>query len=295
MNKGVIYCIKNKVNEKRYIGQTSDLTKRFSFHRCYLSIKKHHCEHLQRSWDKYGPESFEWIILEACPIKALTEREQHWMDYYRNKGIYNTAPAAGTTRGVKHSLEVRKRQSERLKGIPRPPEVVAKIAAANRGKKRTKEQCEKMSTVLMGRKIPMEVIERRSASARGAKRSEATKLRMSMAQKGRAVTPEAVEKRRETIRKKMQDGYVHGNKGRKCTAEAIAKNSTSHKGLPLTEDARTHLLALSAAAKGKSRYNEDIKNEIKRLFANGMKFTNIAKSMNLNKSSVGGVVRGIYN
>lgn len=294
MNKGKIYCIKNTVNGKRYIGQTNDMVKRFSFHKCYLNIKKHHCEHLQRSWNKYGPESFEWIILESCPIGVLTEREQYWMDYYRDRGIYNTAPAAGTTRGVKHSPEVRNRQSERLKGIPRPPEVVGKIAAANRGKKRTKEQCDKISASLRGRKMSQATIEKRSASVTGSRRSEETKARMSLSQKGRIVTPESVEKFKETFRKKMQSGYVHGNKGRKCTPEAIAINSNCHKGLPLSEDARVRLLAMSTALKGKSRYSEDIKQEIKHLFSGGMKFTNIAKLMKLNKQSVGGIVKGIY-
>lgn len=295
MNKSGIYCIKNVFNNKRYIGQTYNIAKRFNYHKSYLSRKAHHCEHLQHAWNKYGPEVFELIIVEPCPVERLTEREQYWMDFYKGSGIYNTAPAAGTTRGVKHSLEVRKRQSERLKGIPRPPEVVAKVAAANRGKKRTKEQSEKTAAKLRGRKMPRASIERRSAAVTGSKRTEETKARMSLAQKGRKVTPASIEKFKATIKAKMsQPGYVHYNKGRKCTPEAIAKNSASHKGKPLTEEARVHLAALSAASKGVSRYPVEIKDEIKRLFAGGMKFTNIAKMMKLNKHSVGGVVRGIY-
>ena len=53
---GVIYVIRNKVNNKLYIGQTVN-----NFHRRYGSnlFKNTHNQHLKNSIQKYGIENFE--------------------------------------------------------------------------------------------------------------------------------------------------------------------------------------------------------------------------------------------
>jgi len=71
--KSGIYKITCTSNEKSYIGSSLDIINRWSKHRSYLRKRKHHCSHLQRTWDKYGEDSFTWEIVEivdpAIPYK----------------------------------------------------------------------------------------------------------------------------------------------------------------------------------------------------------------------------------
>lgn len=48
-----IYCIKNKINDKLYIGSSSNIHKRFICHKYALRKDKHHNKPLQHSFNKY--------------------------------------------------------------------------------------------------------------------------------------------------------------------------------------------------------------------------------------------------
>lgn len=78
-----IYCIENIINHKKYIGQTVDIQRRWSEHILRLNKHKHCNSHLQRAWDKYTAEAFEFIVLEECEQVYLDEREKYYIDYYQ--------------------------------------------------------------------------------------------------------------------------------------------------------------------------------------------------------------------
>lgn len=77
-----IYCIKNKTNGKRYIGKSIDIQERWKTHKMQLRNGNHVNPYLQRSWDKYGSDSFEFSILEECSDEILNEREKYWIELY---------------------------------------------------------------------------------------------------------------------------------------------------------------------------------------------------------------------
>lgn len=79
MNSG-IYYIRNINNNKIYIGSTQNFKNRFSKHRSQLKNNRHHNILLQNAYNKYGIESFNYIILELCDIDSLLIREQYWLD-----------------------------------------------------------------------------------------------------------------------------------------------------------------------------------------------------------------------
>ncbi len=62
-----IYGIRNKINNKIYIGKTmQSFGDRWDCHRAMLNGGYHDNKHLQRAWDKYGKNNFEFMILVDC-------------------------------------------------------------------------------------------------------------------------------------------------------------------------------------------------------------------------------------
>lgn len=102
-----IYSIKNKINDKIYIGSSIDIQNRWYIHKSDLIKNKHHNIYLQRAWKKYGEENFEFTIIELVENEGdLLEREQYWLDTlesYNSKKGYNINPTAGSQLGRKLS------------------------------------------------------------------------------------------------------------------------------------------------------------------------------------------------
>lgn len=73
--KAYIYCIKNIINNKIYIGSTKNFKLRIWYHFYHLKNNKHHSIHLQRSYDKYGKSNFSYSIIEECNLNNRQERE----------------------------------------------------------------------------------------------------------------------------------------------------------------------------------------------------------------------------
>jgi group I intron endonuclease len=105
-NQCGIYSITNKLNGKRYIGQTYNFKYRWMRHRSYLKHNTEHNAHLQNAWNKYGAENFEFEIIERCKFEQLDEREIYWINYYDSKNAgYNFADGGLGCKGYKHTDE----------------------------------------------------------------------------------------------------------------------------------------------------------------------------------------------
>jgi group I intron endonuclease len=106
-NKAGIYLIRNKINNKVYIGKSINISSRMSSHKYGLRSKNLNLEnnHFINAWHKYGEENFEYIVLEflekpniECKISVknfenlIKNREFFWISTYdsinREKG-YN--------------------------------------------------------------------------------------------------------------------------------------------------------------------------------------------------------------
>lgn len=94
-----IYKIENTENHKIYIGQSNNIYGRWYDHQNDLNTNKHHNAHLQRAWNKYGEDKFDFSILEICDISLLNEREMFWINttksYNRTNGYNLTVGGEG--------------------------------------------------------------------------------------------------------------------------------------------------------------------------------------------------------
>lgn len=89
-----IYQIKNNSNEKIYIGSTiCSFSKRWSEWKRAMRKNRCHNKHLQRAWNLYGEDSFQFSILEVIDNKdKVLEREQFYIDSLKPE--YNLNPKA---------------------------------------------------------------------------------------------------------------------------------------------------------------------------------------------------------
>lgn len=134
-----IYQIKNKANEKIYIGSSINIKDRWRWHNWALKSQKHHSRYLQRAWNKYGEENFIFEILEIVEDEHfLLSREQYYLDKYKpfkKEYGYNLSNTAGNCLGVKHSEETKRKMSAVKIGHKHSDQTKKKISASNMGKK----------------------------------------------------------------------------------------------------------------------------------------------------------------
>ena len=128
-----IYGILNTVNGLWYVGQSQDIRKRWQQHKNGLQKNKHENSHLQAAWNKYGSESFSFIVLCECSENDLDDKEIFWIDRLQSfKSGYNQTAGGGGLRGVKRNYEQRKNISDALKGKKLTEEHIANIIAARK-------------------------------------------------------------------------------------------------------------------------------------------------------------------
>lgn len=138
-----VYVIENTVNGKRYVGKSTQPAKRWTQHR--INARNGVDSILYRAIRKHGEESFEFSVVEECESEAASfEAECRWIAKLQThgEGGYNATPGG---EGIIVTDELRAKWSERRKGKPARPEVVAKRAASNRGKKRSDETRKRLS------------------------------------------------------------------------------------------------------------------------------------------------------
>ncbi len=115
-----IYCITNKNNNKKYIGQSIRIENRWKEHIGNLKNNKHHNDHLQNSWNTYGASGFSFEIIEVCTKPELDDREDYWIKFYnstnREKG-YNIREAGSNGKYTRESSRIKMSNSQKGKWV----------------------------------------------------------------------------------------------------------------------------------------------------------------------------------
>lgn len=211
---GVIYCAKNKHNNKVYVGKTvQELDVRWGHHVNLANRGKN--LYFYNAIRKYGSESFELSVLETLDDEvALYEAEKKWIRDLNSSdhhfGYNSTYGGEGFSSGDKNpnrvnprrgaknhnfgkplAEETKKKISETLTGLlageknpfygkNHTPETRKLIGDQQRGQKRgphAPETCEKIRQRMLGREFSPETLDK-----------------MSKAKQGRELTPEHKEK-----------------------------------------------------------------------------------------------------
>ena len=85
-----IYKIVSAQDERIYVGQSKDISGRFTEH--VKAALKGTNDLFHREMLKQGPHNFYFDIIEECPEDALNEKEKYWIEFFEsNKYGFNTA------------------------------------------------------------------------------------------------------------------------------------------------------------------------------------------------------------
>ena len=91
-DKKGIYKIRNIITDSYYIGETTEgFYKRFLRHNNLLVNNKHFNVHLQRAYNKYGTDAFEFSIISRSENanEIVLLEEQYIKEYKNNYDCYN--------------------------------------------------------------------------------------------------------------------------------------------------------------------------------------------------------------
>ncbi len=171
-----IYLIYCSANEKGYIGSSLRVQARFTHHRHDLNRGAHDNTHLQRAYQKYGKETFTYLLLENVPTpttpEILLERENHYLMQLKEEDVFNVViPALLSMVGYKRKPEqnaataLAMKGNQHAKGLQVSPDIRAAVSARFKGKKVPPDQ---LARRVATRKITMADPARRQIGERAA-------------------------------------------------------------------------------------------------------------------------------
>lgn len=159
--RGQIYLIRNSINGKGYVGQTTiGIDRRFAKHKenAHAGIDLA----LYRAMRKHGVDRFTVSEVVTCDPTLLDDLEKHYVKFYGTSAAnghgYNMTDGGDSARrmkGSRNSELSKAKNSASHKGMKRPPrsdEYRAKQAVAQKGKSLSSETKAKISAALKGKK-----------------------------------------------------------------------------------------------------------------------------------------------
>ncbi len=246
----VIYKILNLVNDKFYVGSTTNKKVRFREHRKQLRGNRHHCKHLQAAWNKYGEEKFDFRVVEVVPDGVLlAEAEDRWLrEHFGQPHCYNSGAAAvAPWRGVygdKHfnfGKAMANEQKEQISAALKDFYAQDYSNHPRVGKTHTEETKAKISASKKANP---------AAYWEGKERSEETKAKIGNAQRGKPKAPgrKVSEEGRAKIRAAAAAGRYSHWEGRSHTEQAKDKMRRPIYAV-LPDGTRRDFVGVSAAGK----------------------------------------------
>ena len=151
-----IYKIINKIDKKYYVGSSVNIKdyscNRWQRHKYDLKNNNHHNIKLQRAWNKYGEDAFEFIVVEQCEKENLMSVEQKYLDIAKQEKSKTYNLSFVSENGGILTTEHRKKISETIKNLWKKSSY-SNNRNTNKGKKIHSETNKKLFRDLMKGKI----------------------------------------------------------------------------------------------------------------------------------------------
>ncbi|MFA7287344.1 MAG: NUMOD3 domain-containing DNA-binding protein [Melioribacteraceae bacterium] len=154
-----IYLIKNKINNKLYVGQSTNVKRRWKRH---ITTVKNKNYPIYNSINKYGIENFDFSILEECEIVELDEREISWIQELKTMVPNGYNLTSGGGQGHFRSEETKEKIREALSGENNPmygkifsEQHRERLSLSSKNKIVSEETKRKQSISLSGENNPM--------------------------------------------------------------------------------------------------------------------------------------------
>lgn len=98
-----VYKITNKINNKCYIGISTNIEHRWEQHKNPYNWDRESSKLLYKAFQKYGLENFNFDIIEQCEISQLSQKEEFYISFYNSyKNGYNMTAGGETNQGESH-------------------------------------------------------------------------------------------------------------------------------------------------------------------------------------------------
>lgn len=206
---GIVYCATNKVNGKRYVGQTtSTLKRRWSMHCCPGG----NCKSFSGAIQKYGKHSFDIVeIASAETLDELNEKEEYFISLFKTSDRlygYNLRPGGNSS---KPSAESKALMSKAKVGRTLSEETKAKISAALKGQPKTAEHSLNVSIAKKGRPFSDAHKKRMSESRLGVKHSDARREAFRLFRLGTKLSEETKRRISEATRGKPKRKKINAD------------------------------------------------------------------------------------
>lgn len=263
-----IYMHENKINGKKYIGQTcKSLSKRWKNGEGYQNT------YMGNAIKKYGWNNFNHIILEKNLTKEeADEKENYYIELYNTRNnMFGYNIRGGGSHG-KLSESTKQKIGNANRGHIVSEESRRKISEKQKGKKISEKQLKRMSELWMGENNPN--YGKHLSPETKAKLSKALKGKPGMigeknpmygktsSRKGKTYEEIYGEEKAKQMKKKMSDtalkGADHPRYGIPLSSETKKKLSESHTGKKHTEETKKLLSKIHTGKKLSEEHKKKI-------------------------------------
>ena len=160
-----LYVVKNKINNKVYIGQSNKENERWRQHKYYAKNLEKTKQYIHRAMNKHGIENFVYEVIATSQTQEdANETEKELIKQYDSRNPkfgYNMVPGGGglgsgenhPCYGKKQSEETVNKRVESRKGYFPTEETKEKVRQSLIGKKHTNERKEKISRSHLGKSV----------------------------------------------------------------------------------------------------------------------------------------------
>lgn len=148
-----IYLITNKINNKKYVGQTAvSLEKRWSRHRWRCTLKAQR-QPITEAMLKYGVENFNIFPIDfADSLEDSNRKEVFWGMFYNCLSPNGYNLKLGGRKYSELSQEIKDKISAGNRGKKASPETIKRLSESHKGFKITDETKKKLSILNKGKK-----------------------------------------------------------------------------------------------------------------------------------------------